>query len=237
MFFFRRSDLTNRQSKKDLRSRGIFRSIGFILLLLALGAGALFFPQAGRFLIVEERVTQADIALIPSGDPIGRSLGARDLYQRARIGRVLVIPEFTNPPNPELVKLGLVTQGPSLPQWSERILIASGVPRETLFFLKPVDGTINEAVQVRRYLRENRFVDGKTPVRLVLVTSRCSSRRARFIFQWILRDERVEVLSSPTPYDSYQPDRWWEKPRQALLVAMEYQKGLLNFLTLLLGLY
>ena len=220
------------------KQRTAFRKGSIILLLLILGAGGFFFPRAGRFLIVEDLVSQADLALIPSGDPIGRSLGARDLYRRTRIGRILVIPEFTNPPNPELVKLGLVTPGPPLPQWSERILIASGVPREKILFLpEPVDGTINEAIHVRRYLKEKGFVDGKTPVRLVLVTSRHSSRRARFIFQWILHDERVKVLSSPTHYDLYEPDRWWEKPRQALSVVMEYQKFLLNGLMLFLGFY
>ncbi|MBI3616190.1 MAG: YdcF family protein [Candidatus Omnitrophica bacterium] len=220
------------------KRQGIFQKGWIVLFLLTAAAGAGFFPHAGQFLIAEDPFTQADMALVLSGIPVDRSLGARDLYRQNRIGRILVIPEFKVPVNQELVKLGLITPGPLQPPWSERILIASGVPREKIFFLpEPVDGTINEALQVRRYLREKGFTDGKTPTSLVLVTSRYASRRARFIFQWILRGEKVKVLSFPTPYGSYEPDQWWRKPRQALSVVMEYQKFLCNGLTLLFRFY
>ena len=232
-----KSRLQNLKGSDPFSKKGVRPHLGIVFLLLVAAAGALFFPRAGRFLVVEDRFAQADLGLVLSGEEIGRSLAARDLYRQGRIQQILVIPEFEIPPHPELVKLGLVKPGPPPAPWPERILIASGVPREKIFFLQPVEGTINEALQVRRYLKEKGFFDGESPVRLVLVTSKYASRRARFIFRWILRGEKVKILSCPTPYDSFQPDRWWRKPRVALSVVTEYQKLVWNWLTLLLRFY
>lgn len=199
-------------------------TLGVIAILLA---GVLFFPWAGQFIVAEDQFTHADTALILSGDPIRRALAARDLYQQERVGRILVIPEPPDRVEGELVKLGMVD--PALPPLSERILVAAGVPREKISFLpEPADGTIVEARRVRK------FFDGQPPQRLVIITSKFASRRACFIFRQVLRD--VEIYCSPTPYDPFEPSRWWSKPRNALFVVMEYQKFLVNAFTLAFGL-
>ncbi|MBI3082829.1 MAG: YdcF family protein [Candidatus Omnitrophica bacterium] len=189
--------------------------------------GAWAFPRAGTFLVVEDRFSHADIALVLSGDAVHRSLAARDLYRQGRVDRILVIPEPPDPAHDELVRLGLLD--PAF-VWSERILMASGVPRSKITFLpEPVDGTIQEAMRVRAFLKD------KPPASLVLITSKFASRRARFIFRHVLQRQAGQVFCSPSPYDSFNPARWWAHPRQALYVVMEYQKLLVNALTLALG--
>ncbi len=197
-----------------------------ILFLTIIGGGSLFFAEAGNLLVVEDRFPHAEMALILSGEAASRALAARDLYRAGKIDQILIIPDPPSPVNGELVKLGLVD--PALPSLSERILTASGIPRAKIVFLPhPVDGTIEEALQVRRYFK------GRSPHRLVVVTSRFASRRARFIFRQVLKDHNVEVLVVPTPYDSFKPDRWWLHPRNALHVVMEYLKFIPNGWTLL----
>jgi uncharacterized SAM-binding protein YcdF (DUF218 family) len=94
----------------------------------------------------------------------------------------------------------------------------------------PADGTIAEAQQLRRVLA------GALPKRLVLVTSKSATRRAGFIFRRILRGEEVAVFCHPSPYDSFQADRWWSRPKNALTVVTEYEKFLVNGVTLLFSL-
>lgn len=198
-----------------------------ISLLVSILGGVLLFPRAGQFIVAEDQFAFADTALVLSGEPVSRALAARDLYRQGRIGKILVLPEPFNPVTEQLVKLGLADL--NLPPISERILVASGVPQEKIFFLpEPADGTIVEAQRVRR------FFDGQSPQRLAVITSKFASRRACFIFRQVLRN--MEIYCSPSPYDPFDPDRWWSKPRSALVVVMEYQKFLANAFTLAFGL-
>ena len=213
------------------------RSLGVLALGVAFVGGGLFVPRAGAFLVVEDRFAQADVGLLLSGLPVSRAFAARDLYRQGRIGEIWVIPE---PPNKvegevvpdqvkgELVRLKLLD--PNLPQWSARILAASGVPRERIVVLPaPANGTIVEAYRVRAFLRS------QPPHSVVVITSKSASRRARMIFRRVFQKTAVKIFSYPTPYDTFEPSRWWAQPRNALTVITEYQKLFANALTLAVG--
>jgi uncharacterized SAM-binding protein YcdF (DUF218 family) len=194
---------------------------------LLAAAAAWAVPRAGAFLIVQDAFDRAEVALVLSGGPVARTLAARDLYRQGRVSRIAIIPEPPDPAGEELVKLGLVD--PAHP-FSERILTASGVPQDRIAFLpRPAEGTIDEARLSRA------FFQGRWPRTLVLITSKSATRRARFIFRRVCRNEPVAILAHPTPYDPFEPRRWWTHPRHALHVVMEYQKFFINALTLLFG--
>jgi len=194
-------------------------------------------PHAGEFLVAEDDFDHAPIALVLSGLPTSRAFAARDLYHAGRVDEILVIPEpphvvegeMVPPPvTEELVRLKLFD--PARPQWVAQILTASGVPESKIVTLpEPVNGTINEARRVRTFLRS------RLPARLVVITSRSASRHARFIFRRVFRTDPVAICSYPTPYDVFESTRWWSQPRNALTVVTEYQKLLVNALTLTFG--
>ena len=191
-------------------------------------------PRAGAFLVVEDRFTHADVALVLSGLPVSRAFAARDLYRQGRVEEIWVIPEpaekiegevVSDRVMRELLRLGLLD--PGFPQWSTRILAATGVPRARIVVLpEPANGTIVEACRIRALLRSH------PPRSMVLITSRSASRRARMIFRHVLGHSDVQIFSYPTPYDTFQADRWWTQPRNALTVVTEYQKLLANALAL-----
>ena len=214
------------------RSRWLAGFAGIVALLLPLAViVAIVFPRAGQFLVVEDRFDHADLAIILSGDPIRRSLAARDLYTHGRINQILVIPEPYDPTDQELERLGLLT--PNSQAWPQRILVTSGVPLGSILTLpQPADGTIVEALRVREL-----FEEGLPPRSVVIVTSKFASRRARFIFRHILKDDLIQVFAYPTPYDPFHAEHWWSPPRNALQVVMEYQKFLMNAMQLALHLY
>ena len=208
--------------------------IRLLLLLLALPLAVVGFLQAGHWLIDDDTVEQADVAVVLSGDPVRRSLAARDLYKQGRVRRILVIPEPGDPIEKELEALGL--RHPGQPQWSEQVLLASGVPKSQVAFLpQPVDGVINEAVQVRQFLKDGTAGEDSLPRSLAVITSKFASRRSCWAFERIFASDSVQINCHPTPYDGFQAERWWAKPRNALMVTMEYQKLVVNAVSLLLN--
>jgi uncharacterized SAM-binding protein YcdF (DUF218 family) len=203
-------------------------------LLLAVG---LFIPHAGSWLVVQDPVGHAEVAVVLSGLPTSRAFAARDLYHRGVVEAIWIIPEpaakiegemVNDEVLEELVRRNLVD--PSADQWARRILVASGVPPEKIMLLPdPAHGTINEARQLRQAF------NGRPPRRLILITSKSASRRARYIFRRVFQRDGVEILSCPTPYDPFEAGRWWAAPRNALTVLTEYEKLLINVLTLAVG--
>jgi uncharacterized SAM-binding protein YcdF (DUF218 family) len=182
---------------------------------------------AGTFLVLDQRFDTADIALVLSGDPVVRTLAARDLFREARVRRIVVIPE---PPRGARIEAAMATLNlaDSRISIAEQILIASGVPASAVAFLpEPADGTIVEARRVKQFLK-----GAPAPRRIALVSSKFSSRRACFIFRQVLKD--VEIVCAPSSYDAFDAHVWWKPPRNALNVVMEYQKFIANVLTLML---
>ena len=211
------------------RFKGFGRFIA-LAALAALVAVGLFLPNAGRYLIASDPFEQADVAVILAGLPTSRTFAARDLYRQGRVGEIWILPEPVNKVEGEvvtdavkhdLIRLGLFQ--PDLPQWAERILLASGVPKSQLLVLpKAEGGTMGEAPQARAAARQ------RHPKSLVIITSKTASRRARFIFRHMFKKEGIAIYAYPTPYDPFNPDRWWSMPRTALDVVMEYEKFVIN---------
>lgn len=172
--------------------------------------------------------------MVLSGLPTSRAFAARDLYHQGLVEEIWVIPEPVQKIEgemvgqevfEELVHHGLIdsTREP----WAQRVLMSMGIPPERIVVLaKPAHGTINEAHWVREAF------SGRLPKRLVIITSKSASRRARMIFRRVFQHDGVEILSYPTPYDPFEARRWWTAPRNALTVVTEYEKLLLNILTL-----
>ena len=205
---------------------GRIRTVLLVLLVLA-AAGAVVLPRAGQWLVAKDLVDRADVAVVLSGSPVVRSLAAADLYKQGKVGKILVIPEPPEEGRVQLIALGLLD--PNVPPMSKRILLASGVPADRITFLsEPADGTIVEARKVQRFFE----LEGDRPSRVVVISSKFASRRARFIFREVLGRDGMTVLAWPSPYDSFEPEGWWTRPRQALQVAMEYEKLPVNALTL-----
>ena len=199
----------------------------FLLLALILVGGGFFFFNAGRLLVAEDSFSRADVGLVLSGKLLARSLWAGELYAQKKIDRILIIPEPSNSLHDKLEELGI--QLPNSQEWTVKILTAFKVPREAIDFLpESVDGTIHEAILVRHFMGEH------FPSRMVIITSKFASRRARFIFRKVFKNTPINILSSPTPYDSFQSDRWWTHPKNALLVVEEYEKFLVNAMVLFL---
>jgi uncharacterized SAM-binding protein YcdF (DUF218 family) len=87
---------------------------------------------------------------------------------------------------------------------------------------EPAGSTVGEVVVLLPELRRRNVRS------ILLVTSKTHTRRAAAIFRAQAGDD-IQVRVSPTPYDPFTPETWWQRRETARRVFTEYGKWL-NFL-------
>ena len=190
-------------------------ALGVALVLAALAAVALL--GAGRVLVAADPLPpRADAIVILAGSVPDRALEAADLYRAGLAPRVVVTRE--RQPRGEAA---LRTRGVRLPEGDELTLTALrglGVPADAIVVLRRRgESTDSEARTIARWACARRLR------RLVVVTSRAHSRRARLILRQAL-GTGIALAMRPSRYDVFAPARWWRVRRDAKLVLGEYQK-------------
>lgn len=199
-----------------MRTLRLLAAIGLLSLIVGGGLliGALF-PAVLRgpiaLLTAKDEPTQADLVVVLSGNPVPRTLSARDLYARGLSRKILLIPGAPTP-SPllhELEKLGFKRSPSATPQ---RILMASGVPSSAIDQLPlHAENTKSESRLVGAYAAEHAVKS------ILLVTSPISSRRQCWIFKRAL--PTVRISCQPTSYEDIAYDR-----KLLLQVINEYIK-------------
>lgn len=175
-----------------------------------------------------ERVLTAVGAALVADDPIApsdvvvASLAAirADALEAARLHRDGVAPKIvvcrwqSEPLDDEMRRLAV----PWLPPHAlaAEVLQRSGVPAEAIEILdSAIDGLNAEAAAVADYARRTR------PARLLYVTARSHTRRARWLLGRLLPAE-TELRVRGSAHDPFQPDAWWHSRDGSREVAMEY---------------
>ena len=176
---------------------------------------------AGRLLVVADPLPpSADAIVILAGSIPDRALEAYDLY-RARIApRILVTREPLWRGEVALRARGIrlaETDGQTVD-----VLAQLGVPRAAIRILRRRNTSTNSEA---RTIARDACAHGYR--RLVVVTSRQHTRRARLILRRAL-GPGVELVMRPAHYDEFRGARWWRVRRNAKLVLGEYER-LVNF--------
>jgi len=187
-----------------------------LLLILVVGA-TLAFRYAGRWLIREGPLAQADAIVVLSGSLPYRAEGAAQIFRLGNAPEVWVSrPEN---PAPELREIGVSFKGEE--EYNREVLIREGVPDSAVKILpRTIVDTEEEIEEVAQQMREKR----KRSV--IIVTSPQHTRRVRALWKQLAgKDQRLIVRA--TPNDPFDADHWWRNTRDALSVLREYL-GLLN---------
>jgi len=190
---------------------------GLLAAVLALGALAVAaLALAGRLLVVTDPLPpSADAIVVLAGSIPTRVLEAADLYRAGLAPRIVITRE-------RLVRGETVlrARGVNLPESDELARAALeqlGVPAGAIVRLRRrARSTESEARTVARYACSHRLR------RLVIVTSRPHTRRARLIYRRALGDVAVSVR--PSRYDVFAATRWWHVRRDAKIVLYEYER-------------
>jgi len=192
------------------------RRLRWVLLVLVTAAVAAA-ACAGWILEVTDPLPRsADAIVILAGSIPDRVLEAVDLYRAGLAPRLLVSRERQRPAD-----FPLRARGVRLPEGDEITLGALrqlGVPDAAVVWLRRRGrSTMSEARTIARWACAHHLH------RLVVVTSRAHSRRARLILRRSLRPT-IELAVRPSRYDTFPPWRWWRVRHHAKTVLREYEK-------------
>jgi uncharacterized SAM-binding protein YcdF (DUF218 family) len=187
-----------------------------LLLILAAGV-AVAFRHAGRWLLREDPLAQADAIVVLSGSMPYRAEGAAQIFRLGDAPEVWVSrPEN---PAPELKEIGVSFKGDE--EYNREVLTHEGVPDSAVKILpRTIVDTEEEIEEVTQQMR----ADGKR--RVIIVTSPQHTRRVHAL--WIKlagKDQKLIVRAAPA--DPFDADHWWRNTRDALSVVRECL-GLLN---------
>lgn len=172
---------------------------------------------AGRFLVIADPLpAHADAIVILAGSIPDRVLEAVDLYRAGRAPRIVVTRERLRRGD-----AALRSRGVRLPEGDELTVMALGhlgVPAEAIVRLRRrATNTEGEAATIARWACAHHLA------RLIVVTSRFHTRRARLILVQAL-GPRVSVALRPSRYDTFAARHWWRDRRDAKFVLSEYEK-------------
>ena len=148
-----------------------------------------------------------------------RMLGAVDLYHAGYSDEIVMVSNLVR--GYDLV----VSQGVNIPHDTDvarEVAVQLGVPIEKVTTL-PGDAlsTQDEAISVRKYLKERQDIDA-----VIIVTSKYHSGRAKRIFEKAISslDREIRIISCPTQHDDFDAERWWQGREDLKRGALEYLK-------------
>ncbi len=189
----------------------------FLLLIIFLYVAGC--RKAGSWLIKSDEPLHADAIVILVGSVSDRVLQATDLYKNKMANIVLVV-QVNVDAYQELAEKGFHIKSTS--ELIHDAAITLGIPPDSIFILEGnTSSTLAEALIIREYLFKNQNIDT-----ILLVTSAQHTRRASMIFNYVFKKARLEVkvLTIPSSYSGFQPERWWKNIDYVQSVVLEYLK-------------
>ena len=190
--------------------------LGGIFIVLA-GATAAVFLTVGKWLVVEDPLTHADVIVVLSGRLPERAVEAARIYKAGYADQVWISPPVS--PAEDLKAMNISYLGEDF--YNEKVLIAQGVPADAVRILDRPDA--NTEAEVRQTAADLRAMDYHS---VIIVTSKPHTRRVRTIW-WRLVGSQPRMSVRFASDDSYDGAHWWLHTRDALDVLRE-TLGLLN---------
>ena len=189
---------------------------GGIFLAIVLLAATVFFT-VGRWLIVEDPLSHADVIVVLSGHLPERAVEAAQVYKAGYADQIWISPPIS--PVEELKAMNISFLGEDF--YNEKVLIAQGVPPDSIRILDKPDA--NTEAEVRQTVEELHALNYHS---VIIVTSKPHTRRVRTIWRKLVGSEpRMMVhYAQDDPYDGA---HWWRHTSDALDVMRE-TLGLLN---------
>ncbi len=188
-----------------------------ILLLIVIFSGTIL-RAAGRVIVVDESPGHADaVVVLNTGvEYYPRLTQAADLYRRGLAAHVVINGNRKTDTLRNLERQGFQTCCPWYAD-SISILAMFGVPEANIIRISIEDAydTVSEAAAVGQELLKRQWTS------VLITTSKYHTRRARFIWQKMYKDQLViyMVASQNDPYD---PNNWWKDGRQIRWLLAEY---------------
>ena len=187
-------------------------ALAAVLLIIAAVAA----PRLGAWLVVEDPLQKADAIFVLGGTLFERPLEAVDLYHEGWAPRLLLMRQIADDGEAELRRRGVVYQREIDVQVD--VLTQLGVPRPAIEILDEQDSTKDEADALRAVVIANRWP------RVIVVTSKQHTRRARLVMNRRVADTGTQVILRGSRYDTTDVDAWWQRRGTLRFTLFETQR-------------
>ncbi len=173
----------------------------------------------GKWLDVGERPRAADYVMVLPGGEDRRPFVAAAMVRSGLATAVLTAETETAPANDE----GLV---PAADSTMRQTLLLRGIPAEQIHVLPGhSNSTWTDAVALAKFLREH------PQSTVAIVTDSFHTRRSRWVFQKVLRDDFRQVFFVTAPLDTVSVDSWWTTEEGLSNYISEYFKLVIYVIT------
>lgn len=175
--------------------------------------------ELGAWLVVEDPLQPSQAIVVLSGHLPFRAMEAARIYQKGLAPEVWVTRAVRPVEEGALRRLGIRYIGEET--YSAEVLKRMGVPEASVRVLdQPVLNTQDEVLLIARQLER------AGASRVIIVTSKPSSRRTKAIWRALVGD-KPQASIRYTPDDPYDPHHWWRNTGDVQAVSHEIM-GLLN---------
>jgi len=191
-----------------------------ILLLLVCGmilSGAIVFLEVGKWLVVEDSLTQSRAIAVLSGNMPLRAIEAAKLYRQGYAPEVWLT--HSTEPGATLEEMGIPFAGEDF--YNTRILIHEGVPPGAIRVLEPP--IVNTADEIKVIASA---LSSETDRTVIIVTTKAHTRRTQLLWRRLAAGRGRAIVRAASA-DPFEPDKWWRTSGDALDVVREVL-GLMN---------
>lgn len=200
--------------------RNLFRlAVAAALLLIPV---AIVAPRLGAWLVVEDPLQKSDALFVLGGTMYERPLEAVDLFHEGWAPRMLLLQQIADEGEPELLRRGITFQREIDLQVD--VLMRLGVPREAIEILGEENSTKDEADALRDVVIAKRWQ------RVIIVTSKQHTRRARMVMNQRLAGTGTQAIMRASRYDKSDVDGWWRNRSTLRFTLFETQRLLAYWL-------
>ena len=200
--------------KSILKTSAIVLSTVFFIVILFYVFRGPILTGMGKFLVVEDSLSNADIIYLLTGDITKRPFHAVKLYRENYANKIVISQHELNPAE----ELGIY---PNPTEAAVKVLIQKGVNKSDIIvidFDNGVTSTTDEAIALRRYINKTKIKN------VIIVTSAFHSFRAKYIFKKVLKGTPVNIMLSPAPHLKFDENNWWEHEDGLIYCTNEYLK-------------
>ena len=194
--------------------RVLIRSAVILAPLLLLAAFAL--ARLGSFLVVQDPLAKADAIFVLGGTRYERPLEAAELYNAGWAPRVTLMRQIADNGERDLLKRGV----PYKREVDEQIEVLGrvGVPAAAITVLEEANSTADEADTLLGLATREHWK------RVIIVTSKQHTRRARLVMRRRLAGTGVEVVVRYSRLDDADVERWWTNRSTLRFTLFESQR-------------
>jgi uncharacterized SAM-binding protein YcdF (DUF218 family) len=172
--------------------------------------------RLGAWLVVEDPLQKADAIVVLGGTMYERQMEGVDLFTAGYAPRIYVLREIHDWGEVELMKRGVTYL--RMVDIQVDAMVKLGVPREAIGILEQANSTAEEADHVHA------LVTGQRLSRVIVVTSKQHTRRARLVMNRRMRGTGADVIVRASRYDRDDAERWWRNRGTLRFTLFETQR-------------